>query len=131
MVSKDPPGAAQIRLLLADDHQQVRDQLAARLRREPDFDLVGVASNSRAAMQLTLAAQPDVLLIDPMMRDGMGLATLRRLVAEIPDLAVVVLTAIIDTTLELQLQSLGVRNSLAKGVSTTELLAKLRSAAIA
>ena len=131
MVSKDPPGAAQIRLLLADDHQQVRDQLAARLRREPDFDLVGVASNSRAAMQLTLAAHPDVLLIDPMMRDGMGLATLRRLVAEIPDLAVVVLTAIIDTTLELQLQSLGVRNSLAKGVSTTELLAKLRSAAIA
>jgi DNA-binding NarL/FixJ family response regulator len=131
MVSKDPPGAAQIRLLLADDHQQVRDQLAARLRREPDFDLVGVASNSRAAMQLTLAAQPDVLLIDPMMRDGMGLATLRRLVAEIPDLAVVVLTAIIDTTLELQLQSLGVRNSLAKGVSTLELLAKLRSAAIA
>lgn len=131
MVSKDQPGSAQIRILLADDHPQVRDQLAARLRREPDFDLVGVAANSRSAMQITLAAQPDVLLIDPMMRDGMGLATVRRLVAENPSLAVVVLTAIIDTTLELQLQSLGVKNSLAKGVSTLELLAELRSAAIA
>jgi hypothetical protein len=41
----------------------------------------------------------------------------------------VVLTAIIDTTLEMQLRGLGVRHIMVKGVSTTELLEALRTAA--
>lgn len=129
MVNHQTPGPAPIRILLADDHPLVRDQLAARLRREPGFDLIGVASNSRTALQLTLDERPDVVLIDPIMRDGLGLATLRRLAAERPDTAFVVLTAVIDTSLEVQLKSLGVGHTLTKGVMTAQLLAELRSAA--
>ena len=130
MIPNVRKGAEKIRLLLADDHPQVREQLAARLRREPDFELTDVARNSRTTLRSAIDQQPHVLLIDPMMRDGLGLATLRQLVAELPDLAVVVLTAIIDTTLEMQLQGLGVRHIMVKGVSTTELLAALRAAAV-
>ncbi|HUF39291.1 MAG TPA: response regulator [Anaerolineales bacterium] len=122
-------GAGGIRILLADDHHQVREQLAARLQRENGFDLVGVAANSRLTLQLALDARPRVLLIDPMMRDGMGLATLRRLVAELPDLAVVVLTAVIDTSLDMKLQELGVHHKQVKGVATADLISELRLAA--
>jgi DNA-binding NarL/FixJ family response regulator len=121
--------AGKIRILLADDHPQVCEQLAARLSREPDFELAGVAQHSRATLRSVLDERPQVLLIDPMMRDGRGLATLRQLVADLPDLAIVVLTAFIDTTLDMQLRSLGVRHMLVKGVSTTELIEELRSAA--
>jgi DNA-binding NarL/FixJ family response regulator len=129
MIPNVRKGAEKIRLLLADDHPQVREQLAARLRREPDFELADVARNSRTTLRSAIDAKPHVLLIDPMMRDGLGLATLRQLVTELPDLAVVVLTAIIDTTLEMQLRGLGVRHIMVKGVSTTELLEALRTAA--
>lgn len=129
MISQDRPGAEAIRILLADDHLQVREQLAARLLREPGLELTAVAQNSRAAYALTLANRPQVLLIDPMMRDGRGLSTLRQLVDELPDLAIVVLTAFTDTTLNMQLRMLGVRHILVKGISTPDLLAELRSAA--
>lgn len=131
MTSQTQRGAGVIRLVLADDHPQVRERLAVRLSRESDIELAGVASNSRLTLRSAIDERPDVLLIDPMMRDGRGLATLRQLVTELPDLAVVVLTAFIDTTLEMQLRSMGVRHILVKGISTTDLLAELRSAAAA
>jgi NarL family two-component system response regulator LiaR len=114
--------------MLADDHRQVREQLAARLAREPDFELVAAVWNSRSTLRTALDERPNVLLIDPMMRDGRGLATLRQLIAELPDLAIVVLTAVIDTSLDMQLRSLGVRHILVKGTSTKELFTELRSA---
>lgn len=119
---------SKIRILLADDHLQVRGQLAARLRRESDFEVVGVAANSTQTWQGAQAKQPDLLLMDPMMRDGLGLATLRRVRVNLPNMIVVVLTAFVDTTLNIQLRGMGIRHILAKGVLFSQLLSELRAA---
>jgi DNA-binding NarL/FixJ family response regulator len=130
MVNHELSGEFPIRILIADDHFLVRERLAARLAREPGFDLVGKAFNSETALQLTMIEQPDVVLIDPIMRDGLGLATLRRLVTERPETGFVVLTAVIDASLAENLKALGVQFVLSKGISTAQLLTELRSAAI-
>jgi len=120
--------ASKIRVLLADDHLQVRGKLAARLRRESDFEVVGVTTNSIQTLQEAQAKQPDLLLMDPMMRDGLGLATLRQMRANLPNMVVVVLTAFIDTTLNIQFREMGIKHILAKGVLSSLLLSELRAA---
>jgi DNA-binding NarL/FixJ family response regulator len=121
--------AGKIRILLADDHPQVREQLAARLRRESDFDVVGVTANSVQTLQRAQMKRPDLLLMDPIMRDGLGLATLRQVRANLPNMVVVVLTAFIDTTLNIQFREMGIKHILAKGVLSSQLLSELRVAA--
>ena len=121
--------ATKIRILLADDHPQVRGQLVARLMWESDFEVASVAFDSFQALQMAQSMQPDLLLMDPMMRDGLGLATLRQLRASLPNMIVVVLTAVVDTTLNIQLKEMGIEHILSKGIPTSKLLLELRSAA--
>ena len=129
MFSTDQIRTTRIRILLAEDHPQVREQLTARLNREPDLELVAVAVNSLQALQMAQLYQPDLLVIDPMMRDGLGVATLRQLHASLPNMIMVVLTAVVDTALKVRLKEIGMEHILSKGIPTSELLTKLRSAA--
>jgi DNA-binding NarL/FixJ family response regulator len=78
----------------------------------------------------TYEKKPDLLLIDPIMRDGLGLAALRQICLQLPETTVVVLTAFIDTMLSVQLREIGVSYVLTKGVSTSRLLSILRSAGV-
>ncbi|HMD82771.1 MAG TPA: response regulator [Anaerolineales bacterium] len=123
-----PSTQSKIRILLADDHRLVREQLAARLSREADFDIVGVAATSRATLQEMQLKHPHILLIDPIMRDGLGLAILRQVCANFPKLVIVILTAYVDTALNMHFQQMGIRHILTKGVVSSHLLTELRAA---
>lgn len=68
-----------IRILVADDHPVVRDGLIAILSTQPDFEIVGKASNGLETLQQVQALQPDVLLLDLEMPEVDGVETLRRL----------------------------------------------------
>jgi DNA-binding NarL/FixJ family response regulator len=118
-----------VRVLLADSHSQVRTQLAARLQREADIELVAQAANSGQMLRLALANPPDVLLIDPVMRDGFGLANLRQIVSRLPAMAVVVLTAYVDTALKIELNRMGINQILSKGLASENLIEVIRSMA--
>jgi two-component system NarL family response regulator len=117
-----------IRILLADDHPIVREQLVVRLSWEPDFEVVGAASTSRETFQKIQATRPHILLIDPLMRDGLGFATLRQVRANFPELVIVVLIAYVDTALNMQFQQIGIQKILTKGIVSSELMAELRAA---
>jgi DNA-binding NarL/FixJ family response regulator len=62
-----------IRLLIADDHELVRDGIRARLEAEPHFEVVGEASNGRKAVELTETLKPDVVMMDMSMPEQNGL----------------------------------------------------------
>ena len=68
-----------IRILLVDDHPVVRDGLVAILSTQPDFAVVGEASNGREALAQAAALRPDVILLDLEMPRLDGVETLRRL----------------------------------------------------
>lgn len=118
-----------IPIVIADDHLQVRTQILARLNREADFSVVGLTDNSAATVACATATHPQIVLIDPMMGDGMGLDAIRQLRAQVPDTTIVVLTAFTDTAQKIELGKLGVRFILNKGIESHQLVQQLHQAA--
>ena len=56
-----------MRILLADDHQIVRDGLAALLEKQREMEVLGQASDGRQVVQAARALKPDVVLMDVVM----------------------------------------------------------------
>lgn len=114
-----------IRLLLADDHPDVLTYLASRLRSEADIEIVGEATNSAQAIALALTEKPNAVLIDPMMRDGLGMNALRQIASRCPESHLVVLTAVVDTATHMEYRKMGISKVLIKGIESTKLVDEL------
>lgn len=71
--------APRIRVLIADDHAVVREGIRAVLASTPDFEVVGEAGDGAEALDLALALQPDVLVLDLTMPKMTGLTVTERL----------------------------------------------------
>ena len=87
-----PGMAVMIRVLLADDQEMVRAGFGLLLSAEDDIDVVGEAAHGEEAVTLTGLRQPDVVLMDLQMPILDGLEATRRIVAEYPDVKVLILT---------------------------------------
>ena len=81
-----------MRILIADDHALFRDGLRSLLRSE-GHEIVAEAKNGREAVQLAHKHKPDVVLMDLSMPEMDGLTATRTIVAEMPDVKVIILTA--------------------------------------
>jgi DNA-binding NarL/FixJ family response regulator len=119
-----------IRILIADDHARVRTQLRTRLSREPGFVVSCEADSSMATIDCALELAPDIVLIDPIMQDGYGLQAIQRLRTQLPETAIVVLTAFTDTAMQMALRAMGVVRILSKDLDLTELITILKSAGV-
>lgn len=85
-----------IKVMLVDDHEMVRIGLSAVLSTEEDIDLVGEAGSGEEGIRLAKEYRPDVVLMDLVMEGMDGIETTRRLLKELPDCKVIVLTSYID-----------------------------------
>ncbi|NYT59354.1 response regulator transcription factor [Alcaligenaceae bacterium] len=81
-----------IRILLIDDHSLFRSGVRLLLQRQPDFDIVGEASDGLEGIKRAKALTPDVILLDLNMPGLSGLDTLQLLVQDLPACAVLILT---------------------------------------
>ena len=81
-----------IRIVLADDHRIMRDGLAALLKREQGFELVGEAHDGLGAIRLVRELAPDVLVTDLAMPGMNGIEAIRRVRAEAPTVQVLCLS---------------------------------------
>jgi DNA-binding NarL/FixJ family response regulator len=81
-----------VRVLIADDHALFRDGLRSLLEAH-GIDVVAEARNGREAVELARIHHPEVVLMDLAMPELDGLGATRLLTAELPEIAVVVLTA--------------------------------------
>src|SRR5258708_36609440 len=80
----------QIRILVVDDHEMVREGLMAMLQSEPDFDVVGQTGRGAEAVDLVEATRSDVVLLDARLPDVSGVEVCRRLTHAHPEVAVVI-----------------------------------------
>ena len=81
-----------IRILIADDHTVVRAGLKAILGFEKDFAVIGEAANGLDAVRKAKDLSPDIVIMDLMMPKLSGAEATARIVAENPDVRVLILT---------------------------------------
>lgn len=79
-----------IKILLADDHQIMREGLRALIEKKPGMELVGEAENGRTAIKLTHRLRPDVIVMDINMPDLNGIEATRQITAELPDTKIII-----------------------------------------
>ncbi len=82
-----------VRILLADDHRILLDGLAALLAQEPDFEVIGVASDGKEAVDKAHAQKPDVVVMDISMPGLNGVDATRQITAKLPGVKVLCLSA--------------------------------------
>jgi DNA-binding NarL/FixJ family response regulator len=71
--------APAVRIVIADDHEVVRSGFAELLDTQPDFTVIGTASNGREAVRISRALRPDVVLMDIRMPGMDGIEATRQL----------------------------------------------------
>ena len=116
-----------IRILIADDHPVIRDALRAGLSDEADLVVCGTAEDGESAVELCRELAPDVVLMDLTMPRLDGLAALRTIVAENPDMHVLVVSAHDDRAHVRAALEAGARGYVLKGTSPDELAEALRA----
>jgi len=116
-----------VRILIADDHRIFRDGLRRLLEVEPDFEVVGEASDGRDAVAQVRELQPDILLLDLSMPGVDGLEALRGIGERPVDTRTLLLTAAIEKTELVTALQLGARGLVMKDSATSVLLTGIRS----
>ena len=118
-----------LRIVVADDQASVRDGLVLLLGGLPDIEVVGAAADGQQALEQVAAHQPDAILLDLRMPVLDGIGATRRLTAEHPGVAVVVLTTYVDETLVLDALRAGARSYITKDADRTDIARALHAAA--
>jgi DNA-binding NarL/FixJ family response regulator len=118
-----------ITVLLADDHALVRRGFRRLLEDDPDIAVVGEASTGDEAIRLAAELKPHVIVMDCAMPGSNGLAATRRILAEAPDTAIVMLSMHAEETFIRQALDAGARGYLLKNALDLDLAAAVKSAA--
>jgi DNA-binding NarL/FixJ family response regulator len=87
------PEPAEITVLIADDHEVVREGLRLSLLRSPKIRVVGEAPDGETAIALTERRRPDVVIMDLRMPQMDGIEATEEILKRIPDARVLVFTA--------------------------------------
>jgi DNA-binding NarL/FixJ family response regulator len=118
-----------VRVVVADDHPVYLSGVAAALSEPGDIEVVGLAPDGDAALDLTLRTEPDVVVMDLHMPGLDGVEATRRLTAEASRAAVLVLTMDGDDATVLAAMRAGARGYLVKGASGRRIVEAVRAVA--
>ncbi|MEK6683780.1 MAG: response regulator transcription factor [Nitrospirota bacterium] len=117
------------RVLIADDHQVVREGLSAILTTKEDIEVVGLAKDGVEAVEMTRTLLPDVVLMDISMPRMNGVEATREIKRENPHIGVVVLTMYAEEEYIFDLVKAGATGYLLKDADSSQIVKAIRAIA--
>ena len=119
----------QIRVMLVDDHEIMREGLREVLERTGDFEVVGHAADGEAAVLGAQNARPDVIIMDVMMPIKNGIDACREITESLPNTKVLMLTAATEEDAVVEAVAAGATGYLQKFSGKDQLLGAVRGVA--
>jgi len=118
--------AAKIRVVLADDHNIVREGLRLLLETADDIEVVGEVENGRLAVEMVKKLHPDVVVMDLVMPTLNGMEAARQIAKEAPETKVLILSSYADDDKVQKLVEEGASGYLIKQTASKDLLTGIR-----
>jgi DNA-binding NarL/FixJ family response regulator len=118
-----------MRILLADDHQIVREGLRSMLNQHADMEVVAEAADGRRAVELAQELNPDVVVMDVGMPGLNGIEATRQITMKEPDAKIVALSMHSDRRFMGEMLKAGAKGYLLKDGAFEELATAIRSVA--
>ncbi len=118
-----------VRILVADDHEVVREGVRALIERQPDLEVCGFALTGSEAVDLAVKTRPDVVVLDLTMPELDGVEAIRQIRKAAPDTEVVVFSAHRSEDLIEEVFEAGAKSYIEKTDASRDLVAAIRSLA--
>jgi DNA-binding NarL/FixJ family response regulator len=115
-----------LRIIIADDHQIVREGLRSILQHDLNLDVVGLAENGRTTIELARRLNPDIVIMDISMPDLNGMEAARRITEENPAIKVIALSMHSDQRFVSEMLKAGASAYLLKDCALDELERAIR-----
>jgi DNA-binding NarL/FixJ family response regulator len=116
-----------IRILLADDHEVVRDGIRGMLEKQPDFEIAGVTGDGREAIEMVRHTDVDVIVMDVNMPHLSGMEATRQIKAISPGVKILTLSVHSRGPVIAQMIRAGASGYLPKTCATKELVEAIRA----
>jgi len=124
-----PRSGEKTTILLVDDHALFRVGMRNILEREPGFDIVGEADDTRSAFDLSVQLSPDIILMDLSLPAPGGIETTQRIKRELPSAGIIVLAVNEDEDALFDAIKAGAAAFILKDVAPDDLVAIIRRVA--
>ena len=119
----------QVRVMVVDDHEIMRDGLREVLQRTGDYEVVGQAGDGVSAVNIAMKLKPDVIVMDVIMPLKNGIDACREITEMLPDTKVLILTASAEEDAVLEAVAAGATGFLQKYSGKEKLLNTVREVA--
>ncbi len=116
-----------LRILIADDHDAVREGVRALLEHQPGWEVCGTAATGREALEQAQKLKPDVVILDLTMPELNGLDAVRLIKRALPDTEVLIFSAHESEDIIAQVFEAGAKSYITKSDSSRHLVAAVRS----
>ena len=121
--------ARKLKILLAEDHQTVREGIKLLVNAQPDMEVVGEAGDGELAIKEAMRLDPDIVLMDISMPNLNGLKATKKLRSISTDVKILTLTRHTDDGYLKQLIAAGANGYVLKQSAPTELINAIRTVA--
>jgi DNA-binding NarL/FixJ family response regulator len=116
----------QMKILLADDHEIIRNGLRSLIEKESGLEVIGEAENGRMAIHLARDLKPDVVVMDIGMPDLNGIEATRQITTEVPGVKVLALSMHTDRRFVTGMLKAGASGYMLKDGAFEELIHAIR-----
>lgn len=116
----------QISIVIADDHELLRDGFRVMLKKYPDIKLLGEAENGKSLIDLVQKVKPDVVLTDIKMPEMDGIEATRMLLKKNPGIRIIALSMFDEENLIIDMLEAGARGYLLKNSHKDEIMDAIR-----